>query len=294
MAAEIFDGKTIAAQIKSELKPRVAALREAGLSPSLGTIIVGENPASKIYVQGKHDDCAEVGIKSVRIELPEDACTEDVLAAVDSLNGAPSCTGFIVQLPLPPQIDTDAVLARINPTKDADGLHPLNLGALVLNTAGEFNSPIPCTPRGIVELGRRYGLDWNGKNVCVVGQGRTVGRPLSLLLSHESINATVDTCHIGTRSLAEHTLRADVIVAAAGAAHLLKAEMVAPHAVVFDVGVTREVNPETGKGKILGDVSPEVAQKVAGLSPNPGGVGPMTRAMLLVNIVEQAERVLQK
>ena len=285
-----MDGLATAAAIKAELKVRVAALAERGIVPGLGTVLVGDDAGSRIYVNGKHKDCAEVGIRSMRIELPESACYDDVAAAVDSFNQSPACTGFIVQLPLPEQVDTNAILERVLPRKDADGLHPINLGRLVLNSTEEITSPLPCTPRGIVELGRRFGVEWSGANVCVVGQGRTVGRPLSLLLSHTSVNSTVDGCHIGTSDLAEHTRRADVIVAATGVAHLITPDMVKPGAAVFDVGVTRRVDPETGKSRLLGDVHPDVAEVAGFISPNPGGVGPMTRAMLLANIVEIAER----
>ncbi|MBM7825061.1 methylenetetrahydrofolate dehydrogenase (NADP+)/methenyltetrahydrofolate cyclohydrolase [Arcanobacterium pluranimalium] len=289
MNAIRLDGKAVASQIKDELRIRVDALKNKGVYPGLGTILVGSDPASKIYVGGKHQDCADVGIASIRIDLPQSATKADILAAVRDLNEARECTGYIVQLPLPHGIDADDVLAAIDPAKDADGLHPYNLGKLLLNNDKPFTSPIPCTPRGIVELGRRGGVNWDGANVCAVGLGSTVGRPLSVLLSHNSINATVDGCHIGTRELAEHTKRADIVVVATGVAHLLQPDMIRPGAAVFDVGVTRERNESTGKSKILGDVDPEVAKVAGWLSPNPGGVGPMTRAMLLVNVVEAAE-----
>ncbi|WP_297566138.1 bifunctional methylenetetrahydrofolate dehydrogenase/methenyltetrahydrofolate cyclohydrolase [uncultured Arcanobacterium sp.] len=291
MVAQRLDGRQVAADIKAELQQRIKDLHAEGIFPGLGTIIVGEDPGSRIYVAGKHRDCAEVGIKSMRIELPENACTEDVLSAVDSFNASPVCTGFIVQLPLPAGIDTEQVLERISPEKDADGLHPINLGRLVLNTTQPLCSPAPCTPRGIVELGKRGGVNWDGADVCVIGQGKTAGRPLSLFLTRADINSTVDSCHIGTTDLAAHTRRADIVVAAAGVAHLLTGDMVKPGAAVFDVGVTRYADEE-GKTHIIGDVSPEVAEIAGYMSPNPGGVGPMTRAMLLVNIVEAAERQL--
>ncbi|WP_124054000.1 bifunctional methylenetetrahydrofolate dehydrogenase/methenyltetrahydrofolate cyclohydrolase [Arcanobacterium ihumii] len=289
MNAVKLDGKAVAAQIKGELKERVEALAGKGCRPTLGTILVGADPGSKIYVAGKHRDCADVGIGSMRIDLPETAKRSDILAAIDELNNAKDCTGYIVQLPLPAGLDTNEILTMIDPAKDADGLHPFNLGNLVLNSSGPFTTPIPCTPRGIVELGRRGGIGWDGANVCAVGLGSTVGKPLSLLLSHSSINSTVDGCHIGTKNLAEHTRRADIVVVATGVAHLLKPEMVKPGAAVFDVGVTRKIDCKTGKSHILGDVHPRVAEVAGWLSPNPGGVGPMTRAMLLVNVVEAAE-----
>ena len=290
MVATILDGKKVLADIKDDLRREVAALEAKGIVPGLGTIMVGENAASQIYVNAKHRDCKEVGIRSMRVELPECASMHDVRAAVESLNNSPACTGFIVQLPLPEHLDVNEILLGIDPKKDADGLHPINLGMLVLSTLGPLEVPAPCTPLGIIELGRRGGVNWDGANVCVVGQGKTAGRPFSLLASRAEVNATVDSCHIGTRDLAEHTRRADVIVAAAGVAHLIQPDMVKPGAAVFDVGVTRSPDPETGKSKIVGDVDPAVAEVAGWLSPNPGGVGPMTRAMLLVNVVEAAKR----
>ena len=290
MPAIKLDGKQAAAEIKKKLTERIHALNRAGIYPGLGTIMVGTDPASAIYVNAKHRDCKETGIRSMRIELPEDASMREVLDAVDSFNDSPACSAYIVQLPLPENIDTEAVLARIDPDKDADGLHPMNLGQLVLSTQGPLAVPAPCTPQGIIELGRRFGVPWDGANVCVVGQGTTAGRPLSLLATRSDVNATVDTCHIGTRDLAEHTRRADIVVAAAGVAHLIKPDMVAPGAAVFDVGVTRRQDPATGKSHIIGDVDPDVAQVAGWLAPNPGGVGPMTRAQLLVNVVQAAER----
>lgn len=291
MTAIKLDGKATAEAIKSELKSRVEALGGQGVNPGLGTILVGDDAGSKIYVDGKHRDCAEIGVKSLRIELPEDASTEDVLAAVRYMNESPACTGFLVQLPLPDHIDTDRVLEAVDPAKDVDGLHPINVGRLAGNIDQEFTSPVACTPRGIIELGRRGGVRWDGADVCLVGLGRTVGRPLSLLLSHTSINATADGCHIGTTNLSEHTKRADIVIAATGVAHLITPDMIRPGAAVFDVGITRRENPETGKTNVVGDVDPGVADVAGWLSPNPGGVGPMTRAMLLVNLVETAERL---
>lgn len=287
----IMDGRATAAAIKSELAQRVRTLRGQGTMPGLGIILVGSDPASRIYVDGKHRDCAEIGIRSIRVELPLEATTEQVLEAVQQLNENPECSGFIVQLPLPAQCDTDLILAAVSPSKDVDGLHPINIGRLAAQSVGPLPALVACTPLGIVELGRRYGLDWRGADVCMVGQGRTVGRPFSLLASHEAVGATVTSCHVGTHNLAEHTRRADVVVAAAGVARLITGDMVKPGATVFDVGVTRETGPD-GTGRIVGDVAEEVAQVAARISPNPGGVGPMTRAMLLRNVVQTvAERV---
>ncbi|QOQ38482.1 bifunctional methylenetetrahydrofolate dehydrogenase/methenyltetrahydrofolate cyclohydrolase [Trueperella pecoris] len=287
----IMDGKATAAAIKAELTAKVSELREQGVVPGLGTILVGEDPGSKIYVDAKHRDCKEVGIESLRVELPEHATTEDVLAAVEHFNQSPAVTGFIVQLPLPPQCDTERIVAAIAPGKDVDGLSPFNVGRLASTSRGQLPAPLACTPRGIVELGRRYGIEWRGALVCVVGQGQTAGRPLSLLLTHEQVGATIISCHIDTRDLARHTREADVIVAAAGVARLITADMVKPGAAVFDVGVSREVDPITGRKKIVGDVDPAAAEVADRFSPNPGGVGPMTRAMLLVNLVEAAQEI---
>ena len=280
MSATILDGKATAAAIKSELTGRVAALAERGARPGLGTILVGDDPGSHAYVAGKHRDCAEVGITSIRVDLPADSTFEEVAAAVRRLNDDPDCTGYIVQLPLPAGIDDNAVLELMDPAKDADGLHPMNLGRLVLNAPG----PLPCTPRGIVELLRRHDVPIAGAEVTVVGRGVTVGRPLGLLLTRRSENATVTLCHTGTRDLAEHTRRADIVVAAAGVPGLLTADMVKPGAAVLDVGITR------GDSGLVGDVAPEVREVAGWVAPMPGGVGPMTRAMLLVNVVEAAER----
>ena len=282
VTAQVLDGKATAAAIREELRERVAALRARGVVPGLGTILVGDDPGSHAYVRGKHRDCAEVGIASIRKDLPADATQADVEAAVAELNADPACTGFIVQLPLPRGLDENRVLEKIDPAKDADGLHPSNLGKLVLME----EAPLPCTPRGIVELLNRYGVSLRGAEVVVVGRGVTVGRPLGLLLTRRSENATVTLCHTGTRDLAAHTRRADIVVAAAGVPGLITKDMVSPGAVVLDVGVTR-----TEKG-LVGDVAPDVAEVAGYLSPNPGGVGPMTRAMLLTNVVEAAERSL--
>ena len=291
MTAQVLDGKATATTIKDELAARVAALRARGVTPGLGTVLVGEDPGSRSYVAGKHRDCAEVGIESIREDLPADASQADIEAAVERLNADPACTGYIVQLPLPRGIDTNRVLELIDPAKDADGLHPTNLGRLVLRVSEPIDSPLPCTPAGIVELVRRHGLDLAGKHVVVLGRGTTVGRSIGLLLTRKDINATVTLTHTGTRDLAAHLRSADVIVAAAGVAHMVTPDMVKPGAVVLDVGVSRTVD-EAGKARLLGDVHPDVAQVAGWLSPNPGGVGPMTRAMLLANVVDTAERSL--
>jgi len=277
MTAQILDGKAVAAAIKAELRERVSALP---VKPGLGTVLVGDDPGSHSYVGGKHRDCAEVGIASIRIDLPASATQADVMAAVNDLNDAKECTGYIVQLPLPRGISANVILEAIDSAKDADGLHPLNLGKLVL---GE-EAPLPCTPRGIVELLHRYNINTSGAEIVVMGRGITVGRPLSLLLSRKGDDATVTVTHTGTRDVACHTKRADIVVAAIGRAHLLTADMVKPGVVVLDVGVTRT---EAG---LLGDVHPNVAEVASFIAPMPGGVGPMTRAMLLTNVVESAER----
>ncbi len=282
MTATILDGKAVAAQIKSELRTRVDELRRAGVVPGLGTILVGDDPGSHSYVGGKHRDCEEVGIESIRVDLPANATQDEVLASVDALNADAACTGYIVQLPLPNAIDQELVLERIDPAKDADGLHPVNLGRLVLGAPGT----LPCTPRGIVELLRRYDVELNGAEVCVIGRGVTVGRPLGLLLTRRSENATVTLCHTGTRDLASHTRNADVVIAAAGVPGLVTAEMVKPGAAVLDVGITR-----TDAG-LVGDVSPDVRGVAGFVAPMPGGVGPMTRAMLLANVIERAEQLV--
>ena len=289
-AARVLDGKATAATLKAELKTRVAALRERGITPGLATVLVGEDPGSVKYVAGKHSDCAEVGILSIRADLPATATQGEVEAAVDRLNADPACTGYIVQLPLPAGIDTNAILERIDPDKDADGLHPTNLGRLVLRSSGPIASPLPCTPRACIELMTRHGIDLAGADVCVIGRGVTVGRSIGLLLGRKDVNATVDVCHTGTRDLAAHVRCAGIVIAAAGSAGIVTADMVAPGAVVLDVGVSRAVDPATGKGRIAGDVADGVDEVAAWLSPNPGGVGPMTRALLLANVVEAAER----
>ena len=280
MTAQVLDGRATAAAIKAELKERVAALAAAGQVPGLGTVLVGDDPGSRAYVNGKHRDSLEVGIASIRRELPADASQAQVEAVVDELNANPECTGYLVQLPLPPGLDALAILHRVDPAKDADGLHPVNLGKLVLGEPG----PLPCTPRGIVELLRRYDVPIAGAEATVIGRGITVGRSLGLLLTRRSENATVTLCHTGTRDLAGHTRRADIVVVAAGRPGLLTPDMVRPGAAVLDVGITRT---EAG---LVGDVAPDVAEVAGYLAPMPGGVGPMTRAMLLANVVSLAER----
>ncbi|MFF1528247.1 bifunctional methylenetetrahydrofolate dehydrogenase/methenyltetrahydrofolate cyclohydrolase [Cellulomonas sp. NPDC058312] len=290
MTAKTLDGKATAATIKAELRTRVEALAARGVTPGLGTLLVGEDPGSLSYVAGKHRDCAEVGIASIREDLPADATQEEIEAAVRRLNEDPACTGFIVQLPLPRGIDANRVLELVDPDKDADGLHPTNLGRLVLRVNEEITSPLPCTPRGIVELLTRYGIGLDGADVTVVGRGTTVGRSIGLLLTRREVNATVTLTHTGTVDLGEHTRNADVIVAAAGVPGIVTADLVKPGAVVIDVGVSRVTDVDSGKARIVGDVDPGVAEVAAWVSPNPGGVGPMTRAMLLANVVETAER----
>lgn len=288
--AKVLDGAACARQIKDELRARVDVLRARGVLPGLGTILVGEDPGSVAYVAGKHRDCAEVGIESIRVDLPAHASEDQILEAVAALNADPACTGFIVQLPLPRGVDTNRVLEAVDPDKDADGLHPTNLGRLVLRGSEPIHSPLPCTPRAVIELIQRNGIDLSGADVCVVGRGVTVGRSIGLLLTRKDINATVTICHTGTRDLAAHTRAADVVVAATGYAGLITADMVRPGAVVLDVGVSRVVDPESGKARLMGDVADGVDRVAGWLSPNPGGVGPMTRALLLMNVVEAAER----
>jgi methylenetetrahydrofolate dehydrogenase (NADP+) / methenyltetrahydrofolate cyclohydrolase len=278
--ATILDGKATAAAIRSELTDRVAALAASGHRPGLGTLLVGDDPGSRWYVNAKHSDCAQVGIASIQRELPATATETDVLAVVEELNADPTCTGYIVQLPLPKGIEQSTILEAMDPAKDADGLHPLNLGRLVLTVPG----PLPCTPVGIVELLRRYEVPIPGAEVVVIGRGITVGRPLGLLLTRRSENATVTLCHTGTRDLSAHVRSADIVVAAAGVPGLITADMVKSGAAVLDVGVSR-VN-----GKIAGDVAPDVVDVAGYVAPNPGGVGPMTRAMLLQNVVLAAEQ----
>lgn len=283
MTAIKLDGLAIAKQIKAELAIEVAALKSKGIVPGLGTLLVGEDPGSKSYVAGKHRDCAEVGVESIRIDLPQTATKADVVSAIKDLNSAKEVTGYIVQLPLPVGMDSNAMLELIDPAKDADGLHPINLGKLVMNISGEISSPLPCTPNGILELLRRYDISTAGKEMVVLGRGLTVGRPLGLLASRKGVDATVTTLHSASKDIPEHLRRADIIVAALGAAHFVKPEWVKPGAAVLDVGISR-----TGSG-LVGDVHPEVANVAGWLSPNPGGVGPMTRAMLVSNVVRSAQ-----
>ncbi|MEO7147122.1 MAG: bifunctional methylenetetrahydrofolate dehydrogenase/methenyltetrahydrofolate cyclohydrolase [Terrimesophilobacter sp.] len=292
MTAQLLDGKATASVIKTELWERVAALRASGITPGLGTVLVGDDPGSRWYVAGKHRDCAEVGMASIRRDLPSDATQHQVEEVIDELNADENTTGFIVQLPLPDHIDTNAVLERVNPHKDADGLHPTNLGRLLLNASRPIDSPLPCTPLGIVELVVRHGISWSGKHVVIVGRGVTVGRSIGPLLTRREHNATVTLTHTGTKDLGDHLRRADVIVAAAGVAGIITAAHVKPGAIVLDVGVSRIV--EDGASRIAGDVAGDVADVAAWISPNPGGVGPMTRAMLLSNVVTIAERAHQR
>lgn len=283
MTAHKINGSAVAAALKGELAVRVAALAARGVRPGLGTVLVGDDPGSRSYVAGKHRDCAEVGIESIRVDLPADATQEEVAASIQSLNHDPACTGYIVQLPLPRHLDDNWALALIDPDKDADGLHPVNLGRLVLGVLG----PLPCTPRGIVELLRRYDVPLDGAEVCIVGRGTTVGRPLGLLLTRKSENSTVTLCHTGTKDLTAHTRAADIVVAAAGSPGLITAEGLKPGAVVLDVGITRT---ETG---LVGDVHASAWDVASLIAPMPGGVGPMTRAMLLTNVVDRAEALLR-
>jgi len=279
-SAQLLDGKSLAASIKANLAQRTSALKARGITPGLGTVLVGDDPGSHSYVSGKHRDCQQVGINSIRIDLPATATQADVLAAIRDLNAAKECTGYIVQLPLPSAINTQAILEAINPDKDADGLHPMNLGRLVAGYA----APLPCTPRGIVELINHYKIPLAGAEVVVIGRGLTVGRPLGLLLTRKAENATVTLTHTGTKDLASHTRRADIVIAAIGQAHFLKGDMVKAGSTVLDVGISRT---DTG---LVGDVDPSVMNVASFVAPMPGGVGPMTRAMLLTNVVDACER----
>lgn len=293
MTAAKLDGVATAAAIKAELAETVAALAERGIVPGLGTLLVGDDPASRSYVTGKHRDCAEVGVASISVELPATATQEEIAAAVRGLNEDPAVTGFIVQLPLPAGIDENAILELVDPAKDADGLHPTNLGRLVLGVdpANAIQAPLPCTPAGIIELLTRHGVAIAGKHVTVIGRGITVGRPLGLLLTRKGTDATVTLTHSRTPDLAAEVSRADIVVAAVGQPHLVKPEWIKPGAAVLDVGVTRVGTTESGRAKLAGDVDPAVAEVAGWLSPNPGGVGPMTRAMLVANVVETAARL---
>jgi len=290
MTAQRLDGKAAAAGIKAELRERVAALNKRGIVPGIATVLVGADPASQLYVGMKHRESEAIGMNSIQRELPAGATQAEVEALIDELNDDPTCHGYIVQLPLPKHLDTDAILERIDPDKDADGLHPTNLGRLVLNVNNEITSPLPCTPRAVIELLQRSGYDLAGKHVVVVGRGVTIGRSIGLLLTRREVNATVTLTHTGTPDIPSFIRQADVVVAAAGVKHLVRAEDVKPGAAVLDVGVTRQDDPETGKSKVYGDVHPDVAEVAGWLSPNPGGVGPMTVALLMTNVVEAAER----
>jgi len=281
MSAVILDGKATAHTIKNNLAQRVSALKAKGINPGLGTILVGDDAGSHAYVNGKHKDCAEVGISSIRIDLPKTATQTDVMNAITQLNNDSNCTGFIVQLPLPKGLDGNLALEAMDPDKDADGLHPNNLGKLVLGQDG----PLPCTPRGIIELLRAYKVEINGANIVIIGRGVTVGRPLGLLLTRKTENATVTLCHTGTKDLTSHLINADIVIAAAGVPHLVKANMIKKGAALVDVGITRTENG------LVGDIDPQVKDVAGFFSPMPGGTGPMTRAMLLTNVVERAEGV---
>ncbi len=279
MVAQLLDGLATAKVIKAELALQVGELKKRGITPGLGTLLVGDDPGSHSYVSGKHRDCAQVGINSIRIDLPAAASKADVIAAINDLNSASDVTGYIVQLPLPSGMDANAMLELIDPAKDADGLHPINLGKLVMNVSSEMKSPLPCTPSGIVELLRRYGVETRGKEVAILGRGLTVGRPLGLLMTRKGIDATVTLLHSATKDIPGILSRADIVVAAIGQSHFVKPDWIKPGAAVLDVGITRV------DGKLVGDVDPEVMQVAGFVSPNPGGVGPMTRAMLLRNVV---------
>ncbi len=289
MATKI-DGKMISARIKEDLARRVAALKQRGVEPGLGTILVGSDPGSVKYVAGKHADCAEIGVTPIKRELPADATFDQIAAAVNELNADPACTGYIVQLPLPKGIDENAVIDLIDPKKDADGMHPYNLGELVLHPRGEIATPLPCTPRGVIELLGAYDIDLNGKEVCVLGRGITIGRTIGLMLTRKEVNATVTLCHTGTRDVRDHMRRADVIVAAMGSAAFVKPDDIKEGAVLVDVGVSRVFDEEAGRYRVRGDIDKACYEKASAYTPNPGGVGPMTRAMLLENVVEMAER----
>ena len=290
MTARVLDGLATASAIKGELAVRIAALHQRGIVPGLGTLLVGSDPGSLSYVGGKHRDSAEVGIASIRVDLPATASEAEVRAAIAGLNADPNCTGYIVQLPLPAGINENAMLELIDPTKDADGLHPTNLGRLVLGVDGVLDSPLPCTPAGVVELLRRHEVPISGQHVVIIGRGLTVGRPLGLVFTRKGVDATVTLTHSRTADLAAEVRRADIVVAAIGVPHFVKPDWIKPGAAVLDVGVTRTGTTEFGRAKLSGDIDPGVAEVAGWLSPNPGGVGPMTRAMLLSNVVEAAER----
>lgn len=291
MAVKI-DGKMVSAQIKANLAERVAALKEQGVNPGLGTILVGSDAGSVKYVAGKHADCAEIGVNSIKKELPADATFEQIAEVVQELNADPACTGYIVQLPLPKGIDENAIIDLIDPKKDADGMHPYNLGELVLHARGEITTPLPCTPRGVIKLLKAYDIDLDGKEVCVLGRGITIGRTIGLMLTRKAVNATVTLCHTGTKDVRKHMSEADIIVAAMGSAGFVKPEDIKEGAVLVDVGVSRVFDEGVGRYRVKGDVDKACYEKALAYTPNPGGVGPMTRAMLLENVVEMAERQL--
>jgi len=286
-----MDGVATAAAVKNELVDRIEALKARGIHPGLGTLLVGSDPGSLSYVAGKHRDSIELGIESIRVDLPAEASEDEVRAAIRHLNQNPAVTGYIIQLPLPPDIDENAMLELMDPAQDADGLHPTNLGRLVLGVGGDLNAPLPCTPAGLVEMLRRYHVPIAGKHVVVIGRGLTVGRPLGLLLTNKGVDATVTLTHSRTVDLAAEVRRADIVIAAVGVPGLVTADWVKPGAAVLDVGITRVISPDTGKAQLIGDIDPGVAEVAGFLSPVPGGVGPMTRAMLMVNVVAAAERL---
>ena len=290
MTAQILDGRATARAIKDDLAERVAALQARGITPGLGTVLVGSDPASQSYVSGKHRDCQQVGINSIQVELPEHISEADLLAELETLNDDAACTGYIVQLPLPKHLDQQRVLEAIAPQKDADGLHPMNLGRLVAGVNEELTSPLPCTPKGCVDLLAHYGIDLAGKHVVVLGRGVTIGRPIGLLLTRRAVNATVTLCHTRTQDLARHLGEADVVVGAAGVKHMIDPADLKQGVIALDVGVTREVDSATGKAVISGDFAPGIEQVASWYSPNPGGVGPMTRVELLQNVVLSAEQ----
>lgn len=290
----VLDGKAAAARIKDKLSARVQALKDRGYTPGLGTLLVGEDPGSIKYVAGKHRDCTEIGIESLRIDLPETASPGEVIDAISRLNASSSCTGFIVQLPLPDSMDADTVIEHVDPLKDADGMHPYNLGRLVLHTNGIRDIPVPCTPRGILELLDTYHIDVRGKDVCVLGRGITIGRTMGMLLTTRGVDATVQLCHSMTQGIEAKLRQADIIISATGQAHFVKPQMVKPGAVLIDVGVSRVWDDAAGKWRIHGDIDPECYPISSAYTPNPGGVGPMTRAMLLSNVVDMAERIMRE
>lgn len=291
MTAVKLDGVATATAVKNELRVRVDALKARGITPGLGTLLVGDDPGSRSYVAGKHRDCAEVGIESIRVDLPATASADEVRDAIFALNENTAVTGYIIQLPLPAGLNENAMLELMDPAKDADGLHPTNLGRLVLGVGSVLDSPLPCTPAGIVEMLERYDVPIAGKHVVVVGRGLTVGRPLGLVLTRKGLDATVTLTHSRTTQLETHVRLGDIVIAAVGSAGLIRPEWVKPGAAVLDVGITRVINEETGKGRLVGDVDPGVAEIAGYLSPMPGGVGPMTRAMLVKNVVDAAERL---